>query len=123
MVLSFAFASGSGTVDPFGGKTTDGGGTTVTTCCFGSLSFRKIWSDGEFAYNATGTVDVGDLGLLLNNYGQSMSGSSIQVSGLDSQALGLLKAHGITVVPEPTMLGVMALGGLGLLRRRKRING
>ena len=35
------------------------------------------------------------------------------------EAINLLQAHGITAVPEPTLLGVMALGGLGLLRRRK----
>jgi predicted HD phosphohydrolase len=65
-------------------------------------------------------VDVGDLGLLLNNYGQtkaSINGSGMQ---LDSQAINLLAAHGITVVPEPTMLGLFGLGVGALLARRRR---
>jgi hypothetical protein len=46
----------------------------------------KIWSDGEFTYNASGAVDVGDLGLLLNNYGQATAALAATTSGVVSGA-------------------------------------
>jgi hypothetical protein len=56
-----------------------------------------IWNNGDF--NADGVVDVIDLGLLATYYG---SGS----------------LHGVQT-PEPTTLGLLALGALGIIRRRR----
>jgi len=53
------------------------------------------WATGDF--NNDGAVDVGDLGILAGNYGASAAAS----------------------VPEPMTLGLLAMGGLTLLRRSK----
>ncbi len=56
------------------------------------------WRDGDF--NGDGVVNVLDLGALANHYG--------------SQATGREEA-----VPEPAMVGLLALGALALRRRRR----
>jgi hypothetical protein len=55
------------------------------------------WDLGDF--NADGVIDVIDLGLLATYYGQG-------------------SLHGVQT-PEPTTLGLLALGALGIIRRRR----
>jgi hypothetical protein len=59
------------------------------------------WATGDL--NGDGTVDLSDLSLMARNWG----------SGGDSSAP-------MEVVPEPASLALLGLGGLGLLRRRRR---
>jgi len=46
--------------------------------------------------------------------------SRTQITGYYWQSVGFVDDVDITVVPEPMTLGLLGLGGLTLLRRRKR---
>lgn len=65
------------------------------------------WADGDFNYD--GSVNLSDLLILLNNYGQS---TSVGATGLS--------ASSVSAVPEPQVLGIFLVSGLGLLSRRRR---
>ena len=57
----------------------------------------KTWADGDFT--GDGCVDINDLSLLASNWGAGTAAAQ---------------------VPEPATLSVLALGGLAMLRRRRR---
>jgi len=63
------------------------------------------WLEADF--NLDGKVDVLDLAAIANNFGQSGS-------------VGATGEAGGAPVPEPSALAVVALGGLALIRRRRR---
>ena len=80
------------------------------------------WSIGDF--NGDGVVDVKDLALLAANYRHSL-GSTIargRFDGLDAEAIELLSLAGVTVVPEPGTLVMLAAALIGALANtwRKR---
>jgi hypothetical protein len=77
----------------------------------------KNWTGGDFNYSADGKVDISDLALLSTNW-QKGVGSPLGLSF--AEALDQVGLSGITVVPEPGTLGVLALGALGLMARRRR---
>ncbi len=57
----------------------------------------QTWATGDF--NGDGNVDVGDLGILAGNYGTSVP---------------------LGPIPEPATLSLLALGGLAILKRKRR---
>jgi hypothetical protein len=70
----------------------------------------QMWDDGDF--NSDGTVNTEDFTLFSHNLGESAS-----------LAGGALEANGLSLanVPEPMSAGMMAMAGLGILRRRRRL--
>ena len=73
------------------------------------------WLQGDF--NNDGVVDVEDLALLAANYRHSLASDVVpDYDGLDAEAIQLLSQAGVTVVPEPGALVLLATGLIGLLR-------
>jgi len=78
------------------------------------------WVQGDTNYDRA--VDVTDLGNLASNYGGSLAtGPSAGGSAFVASSLATI-ATGSSAVPEPTSLGLLAVGAIGLLggRRRRR---
>ena len=72
------------------------------------------WLQGDF--NNDGVVDVEDLALLAANYRHSYASDVVPAfDGLDAVAIELLSLAGVTVVPEPGELAMLAMALLGLL--------
>jgi T5SS/PEP-CTERM-associated repeat protein len=76
------------------------------------------WDQGDFNYD--GLVNAADFTDLAANFNQSISGDDVSagdVAALDAFAA----ANGLLAdVPEPAWAGIMAMAGLGMLRRRRR---
>jgi autotransporter-associated beta strand protein len=76
------------------------------------------WDQGDFNYD--GLVNAADFTDLAANFNQSVSGaaSAGDVAALDAFAA----ANGISLaaVPEPATMGLLALGAVGVLGRRRR---
>jgi len=72
----------------------------------------KTWKDGDFNYD--GAVGAQDVSLLYQNLGQfaPAAPAGAPAGGIDF--------GGVAAVPEPGTLGALAIGGLGLLARRRR---
>lgn len=74
------------------------------------------WSGGDF--NHDGLVDVSDLGLLASFWQAGVTGpSAYDATPFLIQAL-VKSGLPVSVVPEPSMLGLALVGGLALRRRR-----
>ena len=72
------------------------------------------WDGGDFTYDDT--VNFNDLALVLASYNQTIpAGFSVEGANLDAPAIALLNGAGITTVPEPGTLILLAAGLLGLL--------
>jgi hypothetical protein len=83
------------------------------------------WSQGDFS--GDGSVNITDFNLLVGNFNKSLTGIAPTQQQTDLAPLALFAAQNgdtatfdaITGVPEPTSLGILALGGISLLRRRR----
>jgi autotransporter-associated beta strand protein len=75
----------------------------------------NLWTQGDF--NLDGAVDFLDLAAMAQNYNQALPASALAGTSAQFQAD---VASAFAQVPEPGMLGVMSLGGLGLLARRRK---
>jgi hypothetical protein len=82
------------------------------------------WDEGNFLYGST--INAGDFAALAENI-PSAALTSGQLASMDTFAAGLGDAlvpsgvgFQVVSVPEPAMVGLLALGGTGLLTRRRR---
>jgi hypothetical protein len=72
------------------------------------------WHNGDFNYD--GKINIDDYGIIDGNIGAQ--GAPIPTA---AQSLaGIAQIDGVSAVPEPASLGLIALAGAGLLRRRRR---
>ncbi|MDB4775305.1 LamG domain-containing protein, partial [Akkermansiaceae bacterium] len=95
---------------------------------------KSIWIDGALAatetapnqYSPNGTVEFESLHIGagqddgLNFYfSGNIDDVTIWNEALDAAAIQNIRDNGISVIPEATSLGLLALGCLGLVRRRR----
>jgi autotransporter-associated beta strand protein len=83
------------------------------------------WAEGDFNYD--GTVNFLDLGLLAQNLSQSALltplGDDVSASFAAQWKLAVAEVQGESIptnLPEPGMIGLLAVGAAGLLARRRR---
>jgi fibronectin-binding autotransporter adhesin len=78
------------------------------------------WDEGDFNYD--GVVNGSDFGALAANFGQQANGTAVDLPASDYAALdAFAAANGLMAdVPEPATAGLLAIGALGILGRRRR---
>jgi autotransporter-associated beta strand protein len=82
------------------------------------------WDQGDFLF--TSAINATDFSALAANFGQGDNGADVAVSAADIAALdAFAAANGLALpaigaVPEPATIGLMAVGTIGVLTRRRR---
>jgi hypothetical protein len=89
-------------------------GTDYSRIDNGSLNHLTGWYNGDFNYD--GVINGSDYTLIDNTYNQQGAQQDAVVTA--TAEIGATSA----AVPEPTMLGVLGVIGIGMLRKRGRIS-
>jgi autotransporter-associated beta strand protein len=77
------------------------------------------WHNGDFNYD--GKINIDDYGIIDGNIGAQ--GAPLPTASQSLATLadsGVVNLGGVSAVPEPASLGLLAIAGAGLLRRRRR---
>jgi fibronectin-binding autotransporter adhesin len=83
----------------------------------GALLNLTGWYNGDFNYD--GVINGSDYTLIDNSYNTQGANIAAEIGGAIATAQ-IAGGSGVAAVPEPTMLGLLGLGAIGLLGRRKR---
>jgi hypothetical protein len=76
---------------------------------------NRVWTEGDYTYD--GNVDFNDLALMAQNYNSMLTpGQSAALGAAFGRDLELA----LSQVPEPGAVGLLAVAGVGMLRRRRR---
>ena len=105
-------------VEPEPGDANLDGRVDIKDLAILAANYRKHvtggWTQADF--NNDGVVDVKDLAILAANYRHSLASDVVPAyDGLDADAIRALSLAGVTVVPEPGTLALLAIGLWGLL--------
>ncbi len=104
----------------YGDATLDGtvDGSDYSRIDNGYLAGASGWFNGDFNYD--GQIDGSDYTLIDNAF--NTQGANIASEIANPSAVATAQIAGTSAVPEPTTLGVLGLGAIGLLGRRRRRN-
>ncbi len=103
----------------YGDANLDGGvdGSDYTLIDNGFNNHFTGWQNGDFNYD--GVVDGSDYTLIDNAYNTQGASLGTNAANLIASATAQI-AGGSTAVPEPTTLGLLGIGAVGLIGRRRR---
>jgi autotransporter-associated beta strand protein len=84
----------------------------------GSLNQLTGWYNGDFNYD--GVINGSDYTLIDNSYNTQGAEISAEIGGPSASVTAEIAGSGSSsAVPEPTALGLLCVGSVGLLRRRR----
>jgi len=80
----------------------------------------QTWANGDSNHDSN--VDVSDLGALATNYGAQLGTGPSFGGSIAAAPLAIVASGSVTgaAVPEPASLGLVGVGAVSLLARRKR---
>jgi hypothetical protein len=90
-------------------------GTDYSRIDNGYISHLSGWYNGDFNYD--GVIDGSDYTLIDNAYNTQGASLAAETAAATAQIAG----GSSSAVPEPATLGLLAIGAMGLLGRRRRV--